>query len=214
MTPNPPAERAPMTEQCEFCEIDGYGNHAGRCPVQLESELAALQKLADIDREAHRGLGEENERLLKANRSLETALGQAREELERVRDAAVDESMNKILAMSDEQITALSRLEGHDPKDEATIARQAGELAMLTVDNDSLRERASAAEADAAQMRVLLGEWAHFIIWHKPLNFQDYACKECAPDAGMVKDGFQCAYHQAKALVNAPAIESAREVKP
>lgn len=29
---------------CEFCEIDGYGNHAPRCPVFLEAEIAELRQ--------------------------------------------------------------------------------------------------------------------------------------------------------------------------
>lgn len=29
--------------QCEFCEIDGLGNHAPRCPVSLERELSATR---------------------------------------------------------------------------------------------------------------------------------------------------------------------------
>ena len=28
---------------CEFCEIDGFGNHAPRCPVFLEGEIERLQ---------------------------------------------------------------------------------------------------------------------------------------------------------------------------
>jgi hypothetical protein len=33
--------------ECEFCEPDGQGNHAPRCPVQLERELATEQAAHD-----------------------------------------------------------------------------------------------------------------------------------------------------------------------
>lgn len=49
-------------------------------------------------------------------------------------ERAIDATLEKILAASDDQIAATLRAEGHDPKDVATIARQAAELAMLTVD--------------------------------------------------------------------------------
>ena len=50
-----------------------------------------------------------------------------REQLER----ALDSEMGKLLAMPDERIAASLRMEGHDPKDVATIAEQAAELAIL-----------------------------------------------------------------------------------
>jgi len=40
-------------------------------------------------------------------------------------DASIDEQLKKLLAMSDEQITALTRLQGHDPADQAKLAGQA-----------------------------------------------------------------------------------------
>lgn len=33
----------PVIGECEFCEPDGLGNHAPRCPVQLESEIENLR---------------------------------------------------------------------------------------------------------------------------------------------------------------------------
>lgn len=32
------------TQECEFCEIDGLGNHAERCPVSLERRLREAEK--------------------------------------------------------------------------------------------------------------------------------------------------------------------------
>src|SRR5258708_4461032 len=49
--------------------------------------------------------------------------------------------MQKILNMSDQQIEALCRLKGHDPKDEATIGKQAAQIAMLKVDLDNAAAR-------------------------------------------------------------------------
>jgi len=44
-------DEIPEAMECEFCEIDGLGNHAPRCPVQLEKEIANLRaKLADAER--------------------------------------------------------------------------------------------------------------------------------------------------------------------
>jgi chromosome segregation ATPase len=44
-----PSERGETPEDgCEFCEIDGQGNHAPRCPVTLEAEIEHLD--AEINR--------------------------------------------------------------------------------------------------------------------------------------------------------------------
>lgn len=53
------------------------------------------------------------------------------EAAERALEAALDDAMHKILAMTDEQINALCRLEGHDPADQAKIAKMACEIALL-----------------------------------------------------------------------------------
>ncbi len=29
--------------ECEFCEVDGHGNHAPRCPVYLEAKIETLE---------------------------------------------------------------------------------------------------------------------------------------------------------------------------
>lgn len=60
-------------------------------------------------------------------RDLEGEVGRLAESL----DKAIDTQADQILKMTDEQIKALCRLEGHDPEDQATIARQVGEIAIL-----------------------------------------------------------------------------------
>lgn len=41
---------SPRTDsECEFCEIDGSGNHAPRCPVKLERDLAAMTARAETE---------------------------------------------------------------------------------------------------------------------------------------------------------------------
>lgn len=53
------------------------------------------------------------------------------EELKRKNAKIVDSTADKIMNMTDEQIFALCRLDGHDPKDEVTIIKMTSKLAIL-----------------------------------------------------------------------------------
>ena len=64
--------------------------------------------------------------------------------------------MEKILAMTDDQIHALCRLEGRDPKDEAKIAKQVCEVALLKY--ELARERELLRDCHGA-----LDEWRRLL---------------------------------------------------
>ena len=60
--------------------------------------------------------------------------------LQAVVDQSIDDGIDKVMAMSDEQINALAGYEGRSPEDQATIAKQCFEIAALRVENSSLQE--------------------------------------------------------------------------
>ena len=67
-------------------------------------------------------------------------------------ESYLDSNLQKILAMSDEQVTALTRLDGSNPDDVAALARKAVQCAVLTVERDELRADLD-AERDAAELK-------------------------------------------------------------
>jgi len=67
-------------------------------------------------------------------------------------ESYLDSNLQKILAMSDEQVTALTRLDGSNPDDVAALARKAMQCAVLTVERDELRADLD-AERDAAELK-------------------------------------------------------------
>ena len=64
-------------------------------------------------------------------------------------ESNIDDGIDKIMAMSDEQVSALAGFEGSNPEDKATIARQCMDIAMLRVD-------LAASQAYAEQLREAL----------------------------------------------------------
>lgn len=77
----------------------------------------------------------------------------------------------KILAMSDEQVKALCRLEGHDPDDQAKLAKQAGEIAILRHQQSEAYVRGATAQR--------LADIAAFHAWEKDVEL---------PFGGKLKD--------------------------
>lgn len=84
-------------------------------------------------------------------------------ELQATLDTKIDESCDKVMAMSDEQITALTRLDGSNPKDVAALVKKTIECALLEVERnaaiaklDELRPRFELQRdtADARQERL------------------------------------------------------------
>lgn len=67
-------------------------------------------------------------------------------------ESRLDNDLDKILAMNDEQVTALTRLDGSNPDDVAALARKAMQCAVLTVERDELRADLD-AERDAAELK-------------------------------------------------------------
>ena len=82
-----------------------------------------------------------------ANADLVAECKQLRDEIDMLRDSNID----KVIAMSDDEINALNRLEGRDPKDVATITRTAFDIAQLRVK----------AKQDEALLRECLEELGH-----------------------------------------------------
>ena len=64
-------------------------------------------------------------------------------------ESNIDDGIDKIMAMSDEQVSALAGFEGSNPEDKATIARQCMDIAMLRVD-------LAASQLHAEQLREAL----------------------------------------------------------
>ena len=64
-------------------------------------------------------------------------------------ESNIDDGIDKIMAMSDEQVSALAGFEGSNPEDKATIARQCMDIAMLRVD-------LAASQLHAEQLRAAL----------------------------------------------------------
>ena len=62
-------------------------------------------------------------------------------ELEKIADALRDDSINKIMAASDEQINALCRMEGSNPEDVAKLTKKVMELAVA---NATIKKQAEA----------------------------------------------------------------------
>ena len=91
-------------------------------------------------------------RTVKKIRDLESRVRELEEEnarLNGVIESNIDDGIDKIMAMSDEQISALAGFEGSNPQDKATIARQCMDIAMLRFD-------LAASQAYAEQLREAL----------------------------------------------------------
>ena len=112
--------------------LENYGEHyrTERAQVMrqtvtdVEAAIAALEaELAKPEQDSGEVIAE-LERLYKNAIKREFDLSQALE-------AAVDNNLDKLMAMSDEQIRALAGFEGHHPDDLAALARQTCEIALL-----------------------------------------------------------------------------------
>ena len=55
-------------------------------------------------------------------------------------ESNIDDGIDKIMAMSDEQVSALAGFEGSNPEDKATIARQCMDIARLRAELAALHE--------------------------------------------------------------------------
>ena len=90
-------------------------------------------------------------------------------------ESNIDDGIDKIMAMSDEQVSALAAFEGSKPEDKATIARQCMYIAMLRVD-------LAASQAYAEQLReaCAIAEKTIDIVWvSHHANRCDHALELC-----------------------------------
>ena len=77
-------------------------------------------------------------------------------ELEAIVNRNIDDGIDKIMTMTDEQISALAGFEGRNPGNQETIARKCFEVAQLNVRIAELeKERDAAREEIAAQQLVI-----------------------------------------------------------
>ncbi len=73
-------------------------------------------------------------------------------ELEQALQQSIESNVDKIIAMTDDQVSALTRLDGSNPEDSARLGKQACELAIAAVriaEQDEEIARLRAANADA-----------------------------------------------------------------
>jgi hypothetical protein len=95
---------------------------------------------------------------------LRAELQAAREEIERLNsviDNNIDDGIDKIMAMSDEQISALAGYEGRNPEDQAKIARQCMDIALL-------KTQLAAHQLVIQQMREVLVEMSKDCVTNWP----------------------------------------------
>lgn len=116
-----------------FCSHGGHSKDCYECRIaELEHDISNLSicELAGRNSSVASYVEHWEGRALKAEGALQAAAIRI-VELEAAVKALTDTGCDKIMAMSEDQINALCRLEGHDPKDEAKLAEQAMEIAIL-----------------------------------------------------------------------------------
>lgn len=124
--------------------------HFMSCQAELLDEQGN-DVSAGVMRDASKVLVVEHKRAL----ALDAEVSRLNEALTKATDTQCDQ----ILKMTDKQIEALCRIEGHDPKDEALIAKQVCEIALLKhelskVTKAPTEELSSSDEAHAALDRA------------------------------------------------------------
>ena len=124
----------------EFAEDGGWLGDASEYADHLEKPHALFtsDQLAAAIIKATKPLEEENARL------------------NGVIESNIDDGIDKIMAMSDEQVSALAGFEGSNPEDKATIARQCMDIAMLRVELSALKEENETAWAQAHRLALEL----------------------------------------------------------
>jgi hypothetical protein len=76
-------------------------------------------------------------------------------ELEGIVEKLTDSECDKIMAMSDAQISALHRMEGHDPEDIAKLGQMAAQLAIRDVRVAELEAEVARLREDATRYRLV-----------------------------------------------------------
>lgn len=107
-------------------------------------------------------------------------------ESEKCLQDSIDCNLNKLLAMTDEQVTALTRLEGSNPEEVAALARKTMELAVANVKLATAEEKLAALESQEpfAHLCVILtdaGLTKFFTAPSDPRGFPVYLAAGAAP---------------------------------
>lgn len=103
-------------------------------------------------------------------------------EAQQITDRLTESECDKIMAMTDDQIAAALRLEGRDPKDVATISRQAMEIATLRVELTAALAHAKSGDV-AERVREACAKVCDAVWENEPRASQDF----------MFKQGFEAA---------------------
>ena len=103
--------------------------HPSRNGEQEPEDVKLARRVIKDYAEANAG-----KRILRPGRTVELDLAEAVVRHYEASERAIDKTMQDLLNAPDEVVQAALRLEGHDPNDVATIAKQAGQIAALRVD--------------------------------------------------------------------------------
>jgi len=100
-------------------------------------------------------------------------------DLSQALEAAVDNNLDKLMAMSDEQIRALAGFEGHHPDDLAALARQTFEIALLKNKQRNCSRHPDAPHGFEAinEMTAVADRHAHVMAMWLELVCSDYGGK-------------------------------------
>lgn len=103
-------------------------------------------KPAECAKDSNLALADIQRRLAKANAE--------RDALEGLVDELRDSNCDKIMAMTEDQINALTRMDGSNPDDVARLGRQAIDLAVLATKNEKQQARIAELEAQVDALKV------------------------------------------------------------
>lgn len=111
------------------------------------------------------------------------------------RTYTVDEAMDMLVRSEERSSEPLPAPERREPYPGEIDKHYMGEqIAALKAENATLRE--SLDKLSARLEREIVSADGPQIWW-----LPDNACAECVPDGGMVKEGFQCCRHAARAAL-------------
>lgn len=118
-------------------------------------------------------------------------------------DQLRDSEIDKLMKLTDEQVSALSGMQGHNPDDEARLSKQAFKLAEATVKERAAKRRIAELEAERdsllASMRILSANAEEVMRSHRDPHSSAY--NECE------KPGEECMWCATTRAALAPSKE-------